>query len=209
MSNKAWFMNALQSSQIENASGGRIKRLNKMQASGMIGSWIVETGDPTLQNIDVVERGNGGAGRGLSQYTGVRRQGYDRARAQALRNGQDVNSREWQFQYFVDEYLGKHDINGASMIGWTRSLENIPEMSSAADYAQYFTDQYFRPGTPHMERRRQLANETFGGASDDVIDPSGSSAQPQPDFGSVQTIDQPKDMGQLIKDAVGGLGINL
>ena len=159
MSNKRWFHEALTGPRIEKASGGRIKRFSPKAAAGMIGSWIVETGDPNLIDIDVVEIGNGGAGRGLSQYTGVRRDAYDRARASAIRNGQDVNSREWQFQYFVDEYLGKHDINGNSLSGWTSSFEKAPDFSTAADYAQYFTDTYFRPSDPHMERRRAYANE--------------------------------------------------
>lgn len=212
MSNKSWFLGALTGPYIEKVSGGRIKRFSQKAASGMIGSWIVETGDPNLVDLDVVERGNGGAGRGLSQYTGVRRDAYDRARASAIRNGQNVNSREWQFRYFVDEYLGKHDTNGASLSGWTRSFERAPNFNTAAEYAQYFTDTYFRPSDPHMARRRQYADETFAGTTPSQVSESGGTT---PTFTNPQTV-QPaqgiipgivKGAGELIIDAAEALGL--
>ena len=46
----------------------------------------------------MVEQGSG-AGRGMFQYTGDRRGPYDRARAQALNAGQDVNDINWQIDY--------------------------------------------------------------------------------------------------------------
>ena len=137
------------------------------QASGLIGSWIVETGNPKLQNLDVVERG-AGAGRGLSQYTGARRDAYDRARAIALTRGEDVNSPQWQLKYFAQEYKGQHDpAPGKSLIGWTRVFESAPAKGSAADFARYFTGSaasgqgYFRPGVPHAESRAHAAQQVM------------------------------------------------
>ena len=147
-------------------SGGRIPKMSPQQASGMIGSWIVETGDPGLLELDVVEK-VAGKGRGLSQYTASRRIPYDRARAEALNNGQDPNSMKWQLQYFVDEYMGKHDQDGKSMIGWTRQFENAPKGQTAAQYAQYYTgsvqsgEGYFRPSEPHTARRMNIAEQVF------------------------------------------------
>lgn len=147
-------------------SGGRIPKMSPQQASGLIGSWMVETGDPTLQNLDVVET-VGGAGRGLSQYTGTRRIPYDYQRSQALSQGVNVNSPEWQLQYFADEYAGKFDQQGRSLIGWTQNLERAPLNLSAAEYAQYYTGSaqegrgYFRPSVPHLDKRRQAAQQVF------------------------------------------------
>ena len=132
----------------------------------MLGSWIVETGDPTLQNLDVIEQ-QAKAGRGLSQYTGTRRIPYDAARDDALKAGKDPNSVQWQMQYFADEYAGKFDQEGRSLIGWTRSLESLPPNQSAGQYAKRITGSadsasgYFRPGVPHTDRRMKAAEMVF------------------------------------------------
>ena len=162
MSNPQWFVNALSSDKITKMTGGRIQPLSREAAAGLVGGWIVETGDPTLSNLDVVEVGNGNAGRGLSQYTHSRRGPYDRARSKALAMGQDVNSREWQLAYFAEEYLGKHDGGGGSLIGWTGALDrNLPQAGTPEQYAAHFTDHYFRPRTPHLDRRQAAARELF------------------------------------------------
>lgn len=164
--NTDYLFNTLTSNKINQMSAGRIPKMSPQQASGLIGSWMVETGDPTLQNLDVVEK-VAGAGRGLSQYTGTRRIPYDLQRSQALSQGVDVNSPEWQLQYFADEYSGKFDQQGRSLIGWTQNLERAPQNLSPAEYAQYYTGSaqegtgYFRPGVPHTERRRQAAEQVF------------------------------------------------
>ena len=157
-----YLFGALTTDKITKMSGGRIPKMTKEQ-----GSWIIETGNPTLSNLDVVEKGSG-AGRGLSQYTGPRRQAYDAARAQAIAAGQNPNSAQWQLQYFVNEYSGKHDpAPGKSLIGWTRVFENAPAKGSAADFAQYYTGSaasgsgYFRPGVPHTESRADAASQVM------------------------------------------------
>ena len=162
-----YFFNALTTDKIAKMSGGKIPKMTKEQASGLIGSWIVETGNPSLNNLDVVEKG-AGAGRGLSQYTGARRVAYDKARAAALANGQDPNTPQWQLQYFVNEYTGKHDpAPGKSLIGWTRVFENAPAKGSAADFARYYTGSaasgkgYFRPGVPHTAGRQDAASQVM------------------------------------------------
>lgn len=95
----------------------------------------------------------------MSQYTGVRRGPYERARAAALARGEDVNSAQWQLQYFVEEYIGLHDSRG-SLIGWTRAFERFVPMGLAAA-VRYLTVTYFRPSKPHMERRIQAAEEVL------------------------------------------------
>ncbi len=161
----AW--NYLTSGQASKESGGRLPKFTPQQAAGLIGSWIVETGRPNLKGLDVIEKG-AGLGRGLSQYTGERRIAYDKARAAALRAGQDPNSIQWQLKYFVQEYVGKHDLKpGASLSGWTRVFENSPSKGSPGFFAQYFTGSaatgtgYFRPSVPHIEKRQDAANQVY------------------------------------------------
>ena len=162
-----YLFGALTSDKISQMSGGRIPKMTKEQASGLIGSWIVETGSPTLSNLDVIEKG-AGAGRGLSQYTGTRRVAYDRAAAVAKAQGIDTNSPEFQLRYFAQEYAGKHDpAPGKSLIGWTRVFENAPAKGSPAEFAKYFTGSaasgsgYFRPGVPHTESRANAAQQVM------------------------------------------------
>ena len=165
--NLDYMYGVLTSDKITQMSGGRIPKMSPQQAAGMLGSWAIETGDPTLTNLDVVEK-NARAGRGLSQYTGARRVPYDRARNDAINRGIDPNSAEWQMQYFADEYAGKYDQNGRSLIGWTKSHENMRPGLSPGEYARTITGSaasgsgYFRPGVPHTDRRMKAAEAIYG-----------------------------------------------
>lgn len=200
MSNKQWFVDSLSGSRIEQISGGRLKRMPRNAAAALVGNWVVETGSSDLSNLDIVEIGNGNAGRGLSQYTGVRRGPYDRARAQALRNGVDPNSRDWQFQYFVEEYMGKHDGGGGSLIGWTGALENLPQTDTAG-YARHFSDNYFRPGVPHLDRRIQEANALAGGDMGPSTGDTITVNNPTSDVSPMAQRMGNTDPAQMIKDA--------
>lgn len=166
--NMDYFMNALTSDKITKMSGGKLQPMSVEQASGLVGSWMIETGQMDLGNLDVVEKGNNGAGRGLSQYTGVRRGPYDAAAAAAKKKGIDTNGAEFQLQYFVDEYVGKHDpAPGKSLIGWTKVLEKAPASGSPEDFARHYTGSaaeqrgYFRPGKPHQDRRDVAARSVY------------------------------------------------
>ncbi len=157
----------LTSGQAQKESGGKLPKFTPEQAAGLIGSWIVETGRPNLKGLDIVEKG-AGLGRGLSQYTGERRIAYDKARASALKSGQDPNSIQWQLKYFVQEYMGKHDLKpGASLSGWTRVFEKSPAKGSPEFFAKYFTGSaasgqgYFRPSEPHLDRRQNAAKQVY------------------------------------------------
>lgn len=164
--NTDYIYNILTSDKITKMSGGRIPKMTPEQAAGMLGSWVVETGDPTLTDLDVVEK-VAGAGRGLSQYTGVRRIPYDRARADAIAQGIDPASAEWQMQYFADEYSGKFDDSARNMINWTRNFERAPAGLTPEQYAEYYTGSaasgkgYFRPGEPHTDRRMLAAKQAY------------------------------------------------
>lgn len=159
--NTDYIFKSLTDGTVTKMTGGRIPQMNPTQAAGLIGSWVIETGRKDLTNLDVVEAGSG-RGRGLSQYTGVRRTPYDQAAAAARAAGKDPNSAQWQLEYFAKEYMNR------DLIGWTRVFENMPKnLKSAGEYAKYFTGSaaegkgYFRPGTPHTDRRMQAAQEVL------------------------------------------------
>lgn len=148
---------------ITKATGGRVKPMTTQGACGLIGGWTVETGDPTLTNLDVVEDGRG-VGRGLSQFSHDRRIAYDRARDKAIASGVDVNSLDWQLGYVADEYMGKHDLEpGKSLSGYSKSLEQFGQTNDIYKATVGLTDGgwgnagYFRPSEPHMDRRIKAA----------------------------------------------------
>lgn len=159
--NTDYIYKALTDGTVTNLTGGRIPKMNPTQAAGLVGSWLIETGRKDLSNLDVVEAGSG-RGRGLSQYTGVRRTPYDQAVQQARAAGKDPNSAQWQIEYFAREYMNR------DLIGWTKVFEKMPQnLKSPGEYAKYFTGSaaegkgYFRPGTPHTDRRMQAAMEVY------------------------------------------------
>jgi hypothetical protein len=151
---------------VAEASLGVIQPLSAEEACGFLGCMVVETGEPELANLDVIEAGSG-AGRGAMQYTGVRRSAYDAARSQAISAGIDPSSNGWQEQYFAEEYAGLHDPPEGSLIGWTRVFEDRPAGMDPAEAAAYWTgsaaaaEGYFRPGTPHTARRQAEARRIW------------------------------------------------
>ncbi len=155
------------SSAVTEASLGVIQAFTPEEACGFLGCMVIETGEPELNNLDVVEAGSG-AGCGAMQYTGVRRTAYDAARLQAIAEGIEPNSNGWQEQYFAEEYAGLHDPPEGSLIGWTQVFEDRPSCMDPAAAAAYWTgsaaaaEGYFRPGTPHTERRQAEALRVWG-----------------------------------------------
>ena len=147
--------------EVSRLSRNKISPLSVAEACGFIGCIIVETGRPLLDKLDVVEAGSG-AGRGAMQYTGVRRTAYDKARPAAVAKGLDPNSNSWQQQYFAEEYAGLHDPSQGSLIGWTRVFEDRPAGMDPSRAAAYFSEHYFRPGVPHLNRRQAEAQRVWG-----------------------------------------------
>ena len=152
---------------ITERSGGKLKPMTPQGAAGLLGGFIVETGSDDLTELDVIERGNGQKGRGISQFTGVRRGPYDAAREAAIKAGIDPNDLNWQLGYVIDEYQGKHDVNGNSLSGWTKSFENFGQSDNVRDAAVGWTvgsgnkEGYFRPKTPHLDRRIEAAQRVY------------------------------------------------
>jgi hypothetical protein len=147
--------------EVSRLSRNKISPLTVAEACGFIGCIIVETGRPLLDKLDVVEAGSG-AGRGAMQYTGVRRTAYDKARAAATAKGIDPGGNAWQQLYFAEEYAGLHDPSQGSLIGWTRVFEDRPGGMDPSRAAAYFSEHYFRPGVPHLDRRQAEAQRVWG-----------------------------------------------
>ena len=161
-SNVRQVYNYLTGDNIVERSGGALQPMTPQAASGLIGGWIVETGSPDLSNLDVVEVKNNQAGRGISQFSHSRRGPYDAARDAAIKAGIDPNSVDFQLGYAVDEYMGKHDpAPGKSLSGWTKAFERHGQSDNVTQAATGFTNDYFRPTTPHLDRRIDAANRVY------------------------------------------------
>ena len=143
---------------IVDRSNGQLDSLTPEAASALIGNWVVETGSEDLSNLDVVEVRNNQAGRGISQFSHSRRPAYDAARDAAIKAGVDPNSMDFQLGYAIDEYTGKHDpAPGRSLSGWTKAFETHGQSTDVRGATAGFNNDYFRPTTPHMDRRIQAA----------------------------------------------------
>ena len=172
-------------------SGGALQSMTPEGASGLIGGWMVETGSDDLSNLDVVERNNNQAGRGISQFSHARRGPYDAARDAAIKAGIDPNSVDFQLGYAIDEYTGKHDGGGGSLIGWTDSFENHGQSTDVAGATRGFTNDYFRPSTPHMDRRIDAAQSVYSQMTapqpvQPAVQPSAPTPKPTPSAPKIQ-----------------------
>jgi len=146
------------STQIRDRSSGAITPLTRQGASGLAGNYIVETGDPTLTNTDVVEK-DAKAGRGLAQYTSARRGPYDDARDSHIAAGGDPNDIEFQIDYAAREYAGDYDNDGQSLVGYTDALNGETDGMNAGDAATHLRKDFFRPRIPHNKRRVEAAEQ--------------------------------------------------
>jgi hypothetical protein len=145
------------STQIRDRSSGAITPMTRQGASGLAGNYVVETGDPTLTNTDVIEKNNGNKGRGLAQYTDARRGPYDAARNDYISSGGDPNDIEFQIDHAAREYAGDFDQDGKSLVGYTGALEGETDGMSAGESATHLRKDFFRPSVPHNDRRVEAA----------------------------------------------------
>ena len=168
---------------IVDRSGGALQSMTPEAASGLIGNWMVETGSNDLTNLDVVERNNNQAGRGISQFSHSRRGPYDAARDAAINAGVDPNSMDFQLGYAVDEYMGKHDGGGGSLIGWTKAFENHGQSNDLVGATTGFQNDYFRPSEPHQNRRIEAAQRVHARMTAPRMSPNpynGGNMSPNP-----------------------------
>ena len=109
--------------------------------AGIVGNLAHETGDfKHLQELNPVVPGSRG-GRGIAQWTGPRRVAFE---SFAQEQGLDPDSYEANREFLLHELTNTPE---------GRVVEGLRNTSSAEDAARVFSDQFLRPGIPHMSSR--------------------------------------------------------
>lgn len=127
-------------------------RLTPAAAAGITGNFDAETGGfKHMQEIKPLIPGSRG-GYGWAQWTGPRRVQFE---AWTKQNGLDPASKEANYGFF------KHEMMNTPEGKVLASLQGVEDPGQAASI---FSDQYFRPGIPHMDRRVSAAQAYVGGS---------------------------------------------
>lgn len=125
--------------------------LTQAQAAGVVGNLAAETGDfQHMQEINPVVKGSRG-GFGYAQWTGPRRRQYE---AWAQENGLDPTSYEANYGFLVHELTATPE---------SRVMGDLTRAKTPEQAAQIFSEQFLRPGVPHMDRRKANAARYAGG----------------------------------------------
>lgn len=118
-------------------------------ARGIVASWRGESElDPGVNERNPVVRGSRG-GYGLYQLTGPRRRQYE---AFASENGYALN--DWKAQVAFHKW----ETANTEQKAWAA----VQGAQSAEEAAIAYTNQFLRPGIPHMDKRRRYARELDG-----------------------------------------------
>lgn len=127
--------------------------LTQAQAAGVVGNLATETGNfQHMQEINPVVKGSRG-GFGYAQWTGPRRRQYE---AWAQENGLDPTSYEANYGFLVHELTATPE---------SRVMGDLTAAETPEQAAQVFSEQFLRPGIPHMDRRKANAARYAGVAS--------------------------------------------
>lgn len=130
--------------------------LNEYQAAGLLGNMAVES----YLNADIKQRG--GTAYGLIQAEGDRQTAMRNYADTPYLFGSDLSDEEQQqLDYVVDKGIkhytpgewGRKGFNGARDA--RRAFLNVNDVNTASDI---ITNNYLRPGKPHLERRRNMSN---------------------------------------------------
>jgi Phage tail lysozyme len=143
--------------------------LSPAAAAGFAGNLAHESGNfKTLQEINPTVAGSRG-GFGWAQWTGPRRKQFE---SWASQNGLDPASPEANYGFLKNELQGSEG-------GVLAKLQGVTDPAVAA---QIVSQNYLRPGIPHMDSRIQYANKIAQGLGQQVAsnDPKGAFAIPQP-----------------------------
>ncbi|MDW3181777.1 phage tail tip lysozyme [Roseobacter sp.] len=121
------------------------------QAAGIVGNLAHESGGfRSLQEIAPLVPGSRG-GFGYAQWTGPRRVAFENW---AQDQGLDPRSYQANLGFLLHEL--RNTPEGAV-------LDRLRTAESAADAAQIFSDQFLRPGIPHMDSRLKWTARALGG----------------------------------------------
>ena len=134
-------------------------------AQGMLGNISVESGfNPGINEINPTVPGSRG-GFGLFQHTGPRRRALE---AFAQQSGRPLGNIDTQVDFALQE-LGTTE---------SRAGRALSATTTAEEAARVFSEQFLRPGVPHLDRRIAAATGITGGAGDDTLQ-GGLSITPQ------------------------------
>lgn len=133
-------------------------------AAGIAGNLEVESGfDPAINEIAPLVEGSRG-GFGLAQWTGPRRRQYEQF---AQTRGADLADTDTQLDFLLWE-LGNSE---------RRAGERLSQAKTAEDAARIFSNDFLRPGIPHLDRRIKAAAR-FSGEPVGPYDPGYAGATP-------------------------------
>jgi hypothetical protein len=146
--------------------------LSPAAAAGFAGNLAHESGNfKTLQEKNPMVAGSRG-GFGWAQWTGPRRRQFE---SWAAQNGLDPSSPEANYGFLKTELQGSEG-------GVLAKLKGVNDPAQAA---QIVSQNYLRPGIPHMDSRIQYANQI-----------AGSMGEPQPQAPPPPPYQQPMEQPQ-------------
>ncbi|MEP3666779.1 MAG: phage tail tip lysozyme [Roseibium sp.] len=143
--------------------------LTNAQAAGIVGNLAHETGNfQFMQEISPVVAGSRG-GYGFAQWTGPRRVEFE---SYAASNGLNINSYEANYGYLLNEInSGRHG-----------NIDGVLAAMTPEEAAIAFSNDFLRPGIPHLDARINFANQfadgDFSGSPSGVGGPGGGTFTP-------------------------------
>jgi hypothetical protein len=125
--------------------------LTKEQAAGVVGNLMHESGGfGSLQEINPLVPGSQG-GYGYAQWTGPRRDSFE---SYVANNGLDPTSYEANYGFL------KHEL--ANDPYERKQFMTVKGAQTAEEAARLISENYLRPGIPHMPARVAFANQALG-----------------------------------------------
>ena len=127
--------------------------LTDAQAAGVVGNLMHESGGfESLQEINPTVPGSRG-GFGYAQWTGPRRKAFE---AYVQANNLDPTSYEANYGFLQHEVTNDPYERGQFL--------KVRNAKTAAEAAEIISNEYLRPGIPHMASRTKFANDLVGQA---------------------------------------------
>jgi hypothetical protein len=125
--------------------------LTRNQAAGVVGNLMHESGGfQSLQEIKPLIPGSRG-GYGYAQWTGPRRNAFE---SFASSNKLDPTSYDANYGFL------KHEL--ANDPYERRQFNTVKNATTASEAARLISENYLRPGIPHMDSRVNYANQVLG-----------------------------------------------
>lgn len=141
--------------------------LTQAQAAGFVGNLAHESGNfKTLQEVSPLVKGSRG-GFGYAQWTGPRRRQFE---AFAKEKGLDVTSFEANYGFLI------HELTNTSEGSVLKALRQAGDARSAA---RIVSEQFLRPGIPHMDSRYKWADR-YAKGDPSASQPVAGSGRPGP-----------------------------